>query len=202
MEFMQAGGPLMWVIAALSVAGAAVFFERAAFFASRGEAPEPLELKIGKMLADGDVKGAVECVSGGPSSLRRVFRSGLAHWDADADALKELLSQETRREVFRWSRYVGALSIIARIAPLLGLLGTVLGMVEMFRALPGGGSSMTEVAGGIWKALFTTAAGLVVSIPALLMHAWLSSRVDMEEEKLTRAAEFLLREKMLRGVCK
>ncbi|MCL1875927.1 MAG: MotA/TolQ/ExbB proton channel family protein [Synergistaceae bacterium] len=196
MEIMNSGGFLMWAIAALSVMGCAVAFERLLFYFCNSVAPEALELKIGEALWNGDGEAAIELVKGSNKSLHRLYFAGLTHWNAPYDALKELLMQEVRRETFRWGRHVGLLSTIARVAPLLGLLGTVLGMVDMFQALPEGGS-MVAVAGGIWKALFTTVAGLIVAIPALLLHTWLCSIVDDEEEKLYRAAEFLIRERML-----
>lgn len=196
MEIMNAGGSLMWVIAALSVMGGAVVLERLLFFICNSTNPQALELKIGEALYKEDAEAAIELAKRKRTSLHRLYFAGLTHWGAPYDALKELLMQEVRRETYRWNKHVGLLSTIARVAPLLGLLGTVLGMVDMFRALPEGGS-MVLVAGGIWKALFTTVAGLVVAIPALLLHVWLCNLVDDEEEKLYRAAEFLIRERML-----
>ena len=196
MEFMNAGGSLMWVIAALSVIGCAVVLERLLFYLCNSASPQALERGIGEALRDGDIEAAAELVKKRGTSLHRLYLTGLSHWENTYDALKELLMQEVRRETFRWNKHVGLLSIIARVAPLLGLLGTVLGMVEMFQALPEGGS-MVLVAGGIWKALITTVAGLCVAIPALILHAWLSNIVDNEEEKLYRAAEFLMRERIL-----
>jgi len=193
---MEAGGFLMWVIAGLSVITCAVVLERLLFFLCNSTNPQALELKIGEALWKGDAEAAIELVKGRNTSLHRLFFAGLTHWKAPYDALKELLLQEIRRETFRWNKRLGLLSSIARVAPLLGLLGTVLAMVDMFQALPEGGS-MARVATGIWKALFTTIAGLSVAIPTILLHTWLSDLVDNEEEKLSRAAEFIIRERML-----
>ena len=196
MEIMNAGGKLMWVIAALSVIGCAIVFERLLFFFFNTTSPEALELKIGEALWKGDAEAAIELVKERKTSLHRLFFAGLTHWKASSDALKELLMQEIRRETFRLNKNLGLLSTIARVAPLLGLLGTVLGMVDMFQALPEGGS-MIRVAGAIWKVLLTTVAGLCVAIPAILLHTWLSDLADNEEEKLQRAAEFLIRERLM-----
>ena len=185
----------MWVIAALSVIGCAVVLERLLFYACNSANPERLEMKIKEALDNESVPAAIELVNKRKTSLHKLFFVGLTHCDTHYDALKELLLQEVRREVFRWSKHVDLLSTVAKVAPLLGLLGTVLGMVEMFQALPEGGS-MVLVAAGIWKALFTTVAGLSVAIPALILHSWLSNIIDNEEEKLYRAAEFLMREKL------
>jgi biopolymer transport protein ExbB len=196
MEIMDAGGSLMWIIAALSVIGCAIVFERLLFFFCNTTKPQALELKIGEALWKGDAEAAIELVKGRKTSLHRLFFAGLTHWKAPSDALKELLFQEIRRETFRMNKNLGLLSTIARVAPLLGLLGTVLGMVDMFQALPEGGS-MVRVAGAIWKVLLTTVAGLTVAIPTILLHSWLSGIADSEEEKLYRASEFLIRERML-----
>jgi len=196
MYFMEAGGSLMWIIAGLSVIGCAIVFERLVFFFCNSTNPQLLELKIGEALWKGDAEAAIELVKGRNTSLHRLFFAGLTHWQAPYDALKELLMQEVRRETFRWNKRLVLLSAIARVAPLLGLLGTVVAMVDMFQALPEGGS-MARVAAGIWKALFTTIAGLSVAIPAILLHTWLCDLVDDEEEKLYRAAEFLMRERLL-----
>jgi biopolymer transport protein ExbB len=196
MEIMHTGGYLMWVIAALSVIGCAVVFERILFFFCNSTNPQALELKIGEALWKGDAEAAIELVKGKKTSLHRLFFAGLTHWKAPYDALKELLMQEVRRETFRLNKYLGLLSTIARVATLLGLLGTVLGMVDMFQALPEGGG-MARVASAIWKVLLTTVAGLSVAIPTILLHTWLCGLADNEEEKLYRAAEFLIRERML-----
>lgn len=90
--------------------------------------------------------------------------------------------------------------MIGKIAPLLGLLGTVLGMVEMFQSLHIGGQiSAATVTGGIWKALFTTVAGLTVAIPTIFVCGLLNSRIDSEDETLRRGADFLLREHIAAG---
>jgi biopolymer transport protein ExbB len=196
MEIMNTGGSLMWVIAALSVVGGAIVFERLIFFFCNSTNPQALELKIGEAIWKGDAEIAIELVKIRKKSLHRIFFAGLTHWKAPSDALKELLMQEIRRETFRLNKHLGLLSTIARVAPLLGLLGTVLGMVDMFQALPEGGS-MTKVAEAIWKVLLTTVAGLSVAIPTLLLHTWLCDLADNEEEKLYRAAEFLIRERIL-----
>ena len=85
--------------------------------------------------------------------------------------------------------------MIGKLSPLIGLLGTVLGMVEMFQALTLNAQvTSAVVTGGIWKALYTTVMGLCVAIPAIFAHHFLNSRVDAEEETLNRAADYLIRE--------
>jgi biopolymer transport protein ExbB len=97
----------------------------------------------------------------------------------------ELAESEAKRvgnlELDKLERWLGLLSFLARVAPLLGLLGTVLGMVDLFMDLQGAGQAqlaVDQLASGIWKALLTTAAGLTVAVPALAAHAYLTGRVD------------------------
>ncbi len=83
-------------------------------------------------------------------------------------------------ELDRWEGPVEVLALLARIAPLFGLLGTVLGMVDLFGSMEAAGESVSAgaLSGGIWKALLTTAAGLIIAIPAMAMHAWMIRRIE------------------------
>ena len=95
------------------------------------------------------------------------------------------------------------IALVVRMAPLLGLLGTVTGMVEIFESLPGATEApMVALASGIYKALYTTVAGLCIAIPALFLHGYLQSRVDDMEEQLSRAADMLLRRHVRPGRAK
>ena len=130
-------------------------------------------------------------------------RSGLEHWDIVNWDLNTLLEQEIRREVYRWSSGLSVIALVVRMAPLLGLLGTVTGMVEIFESLPGATEApMVALASGIYKALYTTVAGLCIAIPALFLHGYLQSRVDDMEEQLSRAADMLLRRHVRPGRAK
>src|SRR5690554_3658288 len=106
-----------------------------------------------------------------------------------AEELDLVLQESGRREVSELERYNGILATIASVTPLLGLLGTILGLISMFQSVSGEDMTMTQIsaevmAGGIWKALLTTAAGLIVAIPALLASKWLGARVDRQAEAL------------------
>ncbi|MDL2298143.1 MotA/TolQ/ExbB proton channel family protein [Synergistaceae bacterium OttesenSCG-928-D05] len=200
MNYMQAGGAIMWVIAALSVMALAVTVERLLFFRRASTDPEKLERSFGKAVAEGDIEAARTIVKSSGSSLHRLFFAAFAHWGIGREEMKLLMEQQVRREIFRWEKHLFILEIVGKIAPLLGLLGTVLGMVEMFSSLHAGGQiSATAVTGGIWKALFTTVAGLTVAIPTIFAHGWLSSRIDDEEETLNRGADYLIREHFASG---
>ena len=198
LEMMRTGGILMWIIAALSVAAFAVAVERLLFFRRASAAPEPLEDAFRTHLARGDMEGAKKLVHSSDSSLHRLFQAAVDHWTAERENMKLVVEQQIRREIFRWEKNMSLLEVIGRTTPLLGLLGTVLGMVEMFSSLRTGGQiTAAAVTGGIWKALFTTVAGLSVAIPVLFASSLLFRRIDSEEECLNRGADFLLRERFL-----
>jgi len=195
LEFMRSGGILLWVIAALSVIALAVVVERLLFFRSASTNPEALEEAFGKAVSENNVDEARKVVRSSQSSLHRLFFAAFAHWGVGREDMKLLVEQQVRREVYRWEKHLFILEIIGKTAPLLGLLGTVLGMVEMFESLHLGGQiNAAAVTGGIWKALFTTVAGLTVAIPVIFAHGLLLSRIDSEEETLNRGADYLIRE--------
>jgi biopolymer transport protein ExbB len=124
------------------------------------------------------------------SPLGQILAAGLANTKHGREIMKECIEEAAARVIHDLERYLTVLGTIASIAPLLGLLGTVLGMIEIFSAFMGAGmANAPMLAGGIAKALITTAAGLIVAIPALFFHRYLQRRVDelvvgMEQEAI------------------
>ncbi|MEM6709017.1 MAG: MotA/TolQ/ExbB proton channel family protein, partial [Pseudomonadota bacterium] len=122
------------------------------------------------------------------SPLGQVFAAGLSNARRGRDIMKEAMEEAAGQVGHDLERYLTALGVIASIAPLLGLLGTVVGMIEVFRALLlEGAGNANLLAGGISQALITTAAGLSVAIPAMIFHRFFLRRVDelmvsMEQE--------------------
>jgi biopolymer transport protein ExbB len=190
---MDLGGWIMWVILFISVVAFAVVIERLIFFAGASADPKAAETEFRRAVRDPAAsKGE------GRSSMHRMFASARENWLADGEVMKALLEAQVRREMYRWWKNLPILETAAKISPLLGLLGTVLGMVEMFRTLNLGGSvNSAAVTGGIWKALFTTVAGLTVAIPVIIAHSLLAGRIDREEEKLRRGADFVMQERFM-----
>ena len=126
----------------------------------------------------------------GSSPLGRIVAAGLVNRNYSRDIMKEAIEEIGRQVVHELERYLNTLGTIASITPLLGLLGTVIGMIKVFSAITVAGvGNPTVLAGGISEALLTTAAGLSVAIPSLMFHRYLSGRVSllvvkMEEEAL------------------
>lgn len=126
----------------------------------------------------------------GSSPLGRVLAAGLMNRHYSREVMKESIEEAGRHVVLELERYLNTLGTIASISPLLGLLGTVLGMIKIFTAISAVGvGSPTEMAGGLSEALITTVAGLIVAIPSLMFYRHFQRRVDelvstMEQEAI------------------
>lgn len=114
------------------------------------------------------------------TALGRVVIATLAALHETPDRAADIAMRAALAELDRWEGPLEVLALLARVAPLFGLLGTVLGLVDLFAAMEIGGAGVDPgaLSGGIWKALLTTAAGLGIAIPALAAHAWFQRRVD------------------------
>lgn len=128
-------------------------------------------------------KDAADCVSGCKKGIGRllwVAMQGRQTKDVSESALREEIQRLASQHVERLRRYLRLLENIGTISPLLGLFGTVLGMIEAFRQMESAGSQVDPavLSGGIWQALLTTGVGLAVAIPTVLAHQWLERRVD------------------------
>jgi biopolymer transport protein ExbB len=189
-ELMQAGGWLMVPILLCSVATVAIVIER--FWALRRGLimPENLVSHIWQMHRRQmlDDRAIAEIRQG--SALGRMLAAGLVNRFHSREIMKEAIQDAGRQVVSGLERYLNTLGTIAAVAPLLGLLGTVIGMIDVFAVIMQAGvGSPGQLAGGISKALITTAAGLSVAIPALIFHRYFNGRVDelivgMEEQAL------------------
>jgi len=114
-----------------------------------------------------------------PGPFANIVATGLDHADDDWIIIRDVLQESGRQEAVRLSRNLNVLEIVAAIAPLLGLLGTVTGMIRVFSAVSAHGLGQPEyMSGGISEAMITTAAGLIIGIPVLVMHQWLQGRAD------------------------
>ena len=124
------------------------------------------------------------------SQLGRILAAGLSNSRHGRDVMRDSIEEAATAVVHDMERFLGALGTIAAVAPLLGLLGTVIGMINVFTALNlGGAGDSSALAGGISEALITTAAGLCVAIPAMISHRFFVRRVDtlvvtMEQESV------------------
>jgi biopolymer transport protein ExbB len=178
-EIFQKGGPLMYPIFLCSILALAIFFERLwTYFHIRRGLPV-LVREVESLVAKNHIQEALVVCQRAGTPLARIFIAALRSAGRPREDIKTAVEEVGGREAAPMERYLGLLGTIATITPLLGLLGTVLGMIRAFTviALQGVGTPAT-LGGGISEALITTAAGLSVAIPTILLHKYLASRAD------------------------
>ena len=199
LELVKSGGWLMAPIIVCSIAAMAIVAERLWSLQRERVVPEDLVVHVWQWASTDELtEERMQALREG-SPLGRILASGLAGRDLDREIMKESIEEVGRHVVHDLERYLNALGTIAAITPLLGLLGTVIGMIDVFAVITAQGVGEPRVlAGGISEALITTAAGLTVAIPSLLFHRLLRGRVDelvvtMEQEalKMVRALQEL-----------
>lgn len=196
-EIVKAGGPVMVPIILCSIIAAAIFLERLWTLQQRRVLPAELTEKVWKWVEQRQITDKHIVALQQNSPLGKILAAGLSNRHRDRAIIKESIEDAGRHVVHELERFIAVLGTIASISPLLGLLGTVLGMIRTFNALATNGAGNPMVlAGGIAEALITTAAGLTVAIPALLGYKYTRGRVttlvvQMEKEaiKLVQAIE-------------
>lgn len=195
-EFLARGGPVMIPIALGSVTGLAIFFERLWALRRSGILPPSLLERVRKLVSTGKPGEALAACQKVDAPLARVLATCLRYRDLGRTEIKGAIEDVGRREVAGMSRFLGALGAIASVSPLLGLLGTVTGMIQAFRQVVASGAQgaidPTRLASGIWEALITTAAGLSVAIPCFVGYKYLASRADRMAVEMEGAALQLL----------
>jgi len=178
-ELVKAGGLLIWPIIACSVIAMAIVGERLWALRTARVIPKNLVAQIWQIEKKGKLDTAFITTVRDSSPLGRVLAAGLINRQHAREVMKEAIEEEGRQVVHELECYLNTLGTISAIAPLLGLLGTVIGMIKVFAAITTAGVGNPAVlAGGISEALITTAVGLSVAIPALIFHRYLSGRVD------------------------
>ena len=190
LEIVQAGGWLMVPIVLCSVIAIAIIAERAWALQRNKICPKHLLAQIWTWIKNKELdKEHIKQLQVG-SPLGRVLAAGLINRVHERAVMKEAIEETGRHVVIELERFLNPLGTIAVITPLLGLLGTVIGMIKVFTAITVQGvGNANQLAGGISEALITTAAGLAVAIPALIAYRHFERRVDelvisMEQESL------------------
>ena len=184
---MTQGGPLMWLILALALIALAVFLEKAFHFHRAQINATDFVSGIRNSLKRGNVIEAIALCDETPGPVAQVVKAAIINQDRSREEIREAVQDVARAEVARLERRLVVLATIAQITPLIGFLGTVFGMIQMFKViqeatLPSPG----QLAGGVWQALYTSAGGLVVAVPTYIAYNYLVSRVqnlvlDMEK---------------------
>jgi biopolymer transport protein ExbB len=179
LELLVAGGWLMVPIALGSILMLAICIERLYTLNTAKIAPPHLLATVWNQLKKGEFDETRLKTLRQSSPLGRILAAGLANAFLGREVMKESIQEAATHVVHELERYLNTLGTIAAVTPLLGLLGTVFGMIEVFaEIMVQGTGNASALAGGISQALITTAAGLTVAIPALVMHRYFVGKID------------------------
>src|SRR4051812_12156707 len=178
-ELVKAGGPFMWPIILCSVTAAGILLERLWTLQRKRVLPDELIKKVTQLADANQVNPKVIEALEKNSPLGRILAAALANRDRGRAIMMEHVQDTGRHVVHELERFLNSLGTIASISPLLGLLGTVTGIIRAFNAVMlGGMGDPRMLAGGISEALVTTAGGLAVAIPAFIAYRYLRGKVE------------------------
>lgn len=193
-NFMSQGGLLMWLIAVLGLVALATFLEKLFHFHRAQINTSDFLNGIRNALKRGNVTESIALCDETPGPVPAVIKAGIGSLDRSREEIREAMEDTAHAEIARLERRLVVIATIAQVAPLIGFLGTVLGMIQMFQViqeaqLPSPG----QLAEGVWQALYTTAGGLIVAVPAYIGYNYLVSRVQSLVLDMEKAANEILR---------
>lgn len=182
-DFVVKGGPMMVPIGLCSLIAVTIMIERLSSLRRRNIIPTDFLPGLKKIASgrDDDREEIVEYCQNNDSPISRIFAAGVKRPGMKVETVEKYVQEAGQREVLKMRRYLRGLSVIASIAPLMGLLGTIFGMITAFQTVAMSGESLGKaelLAKGIYQAMITTAAGLLVAIPVLVGYHWLSATIE------------------------
>jgi biopolymer transport protein ExbB len=199
-QIFLSGGPVMWPILLCSVFALAIIMEKFWYLHKRKIDTQQFLTNILEKMKRHEVKEALSICDKTVSPISHILKAGILKYDRPRPQIQEAIEDASLYEIPKLEKNLSALATIAHVSPLLGLLGTVTGMVRCFQTIQAKAASFHPVspgdlAGGIWEALLTTVAGLIVAIPTFVVYNYLVSRINnfiLEMEKAsTELVNFL-----------
>jgi len=189
LELMQKGGPVMWVILALSIVGVGAFLERLVYLHRAQVRVGEFLRGLANLVRDDRLEEVRKQCLATPGPVARVALSAVLARECPRAELRDIVQEAGQLEVPRLERHLSLLGGIAYTAPLLGLLGTVLGLLEAFYLVStqGGYATVSDLSGAVYQSLIAAAAGLAVAIPALIGAGYLNARVQDLVHDMERA---------------
>ena len=196
-EFFQKGGPIMWPILLCSVIALAIVIERLFALGREQIDTKSFMEQISKSIKRNKIMEALELCDRTQGPIANILKAGILKHARPRQEIREAIEDAAIHEVPRLERNLPVLATVAHVAPLLGLLGTVTGLVKAFQVIEMKATALNPVnpgdlAGGIWEALLATTFGLCVAIPTFVAYNYLVSRVDGFVLDMERSATDLL----------
>jgi biopolymer transport protein ExbB len=187
-ELITQGGPLIFLLLGCSLLAVGIFLERFFHYHRSTIVVQDLLQGLGNLISRKNYAEALHVCAGTPGPVARVMKAVLTRHEADRTELKEIAQEAGQLEVPRLERSLPVLLSIAYIAPLIGLLGTVLGLLDTFLpVVQNGYATNTELARGIYRSLVTSAAGIAVAIPSYVLYAYLAQNAKTLMHDMERA---------------
>ena len=194
-EHIQEGGPIVWPIILIAIAALGIVVYKVAFLRKVHGQTDKIMDRVNELAADGDWAGCENIVRkhrGNKMPVIQVISDGLEARNEDRETLESVLQESILREMPRVERGLSVLAVFGAVAPLLGLLGTVTGMIDTFRVITLFGTGDPKLmSGGISEALVTTELGLAVAIPIMLLNTYLSRRSETIIGEMEEKAVYL-----------
>lgn len=196
-QVFLAGGPVMWPILFCSIFALAIILEKFMYVHKIKIDTRDFLSRILDNIKRHQIKEALNFCDEAKNPISTILKAGILKYDRPRDQIKEAIEDASLYEIPKLERNLTALATIAHISPLLGLLGTVTGMVRCFQTIQAKATTFNPVspgdlAGGIWEALLTTVYGLVVAIPTFVVYNYLVSRVNNFILEMERASTELV----------
>lgn len=196
-DLIQKGGPVMYLIMILSVISLGIIIERIYSLNRARIDSQKFMDDIINFLKHNKVIESIEMCNKTPGPIAHIIKAGILKHDRSKPEIKEAIDEAAQLEIPRMEKHLPILATIAHIAPLLGLLGTVSGMIKAFQVIQNKAATMTPVnpgdlAGGIWESLLATLAGLLVAIPTYVAYNYLVNQVDSLAYDMERSATDLV----------
>ena len=194
-EIIEAAGWPVWLLIVTSVYGLAIILERAWSLRSSSIAPKNLSKEVFSMIQQGTIKKQSLDEISLSSPLGEILATAIRNQSSSLEVLKDAIDEVGENVAFKLEKNINSLGTISTVAPLLGLFGTIVGMVELFSSFTSSGHDVAVFARGISVALYNTAGGIVVAVPAMIAYRYYRSKVDhllndMEQQAL-RLVEIL-----------
>jgi biopolymer transport protein ExbB len=192
-DILERGGPLMIPLAILLIIAIFVFIERVMAINKASRTDENFMNIIRDHIVNSNVMAARSLAKNTNSSIARMIDKGIQRIGKPIDAIEKSMENVGRLELYKMEKNVSVLSVIGYIAPLFGFLGTIIGMFQLFYNIASTGEySISNIAGGIYVKMISSAGGLIIGIIAYIMYRYLNSQIDKTTNKMEVAsAEFI-----------
>jgi biopolymer transport protein ExbB len=193
-DLIDKGGIIMIPICLCSIIALAIIIERLIFFKNSSINMDEFYKSIQDFLHKGNVEKALTHCSQFPNPLAKIIQAGLTEKNMPRWKMEEKLSLAGQEELINYGKNIRGLEVIATISPLMGLLGTVIGMVQAFNKVAQyqGQVDPSLLAGGIWEALLTTAAGLAVAIPTVVMLHYFERKIETVSFQMSKYGQLFI----------